>query len=217
MAEKIKKHKSIIFIIGVGLLFAIAGLIISGMSGMVGFPNFAQAATTTQTVTVTATVNPWLYFSVTPTSLTLSPDLVDITGNVNIGSSTANVTMTVGTNSSGGWNIGIRGLYGGLGTTTANLIPSVPVSATTTISAGVDGYGANATGSIANVVVAAGYGGWGTAAVGAIASSTSQVMLSKTTSNASSTVGLMKVYAACDSTQPVGSYTDTITLTLTGQ
>jgi len=217
MAEKIKKHKSIVFILGTGLIFAIAGLLISGMSGIIGFPSFAQAATTTKTVTVSATVQPWLYFSVSPTSISLTPDLLDINGSPNIGSST-NVTFTVGTNSSGGWTIGVRGLYGGLGSTTANLIPSVPVSATTTIVAGTDGYGANATGSIAGVVVQGnGYAGWGSATVGAIPTSTSQLILTKGTANASSTVGLMKVYAACDAAQPVGTYEDTITLTLTSQ
>jgi hypothetical protein len=217
MAEKIKKHKSIVFILGTGLLFLIAGLMISGISGIIGFPDFAQAATTTKTVTVSATVQPWLYFSVNPTAIALTPDLLDVNGNVNIGSST-NVTFIVGTNSSGGWTIGVRGLYGGLGSTTANLIPSVPVAATTTIVAGTDGYGANATGSIAGVVVQGnGYAGWGSATVGAIPTSTSQLILSKSSANASSTVGLMKVYAACDSAQPVGTYEDTITLTLTSQ
>ena len=217
MAERIKNHKSIVFILGIGLFFAIAGLIISGMSGVVGFPNFAQAATTSQNVTVTAEVKPWLYFSVDQTALTLSPDLVDISGGVNIGSSTNNVTMTVGTNSGGGWNIGIKGLNGGLASST-NLIASVPITATTTLVAGFNGYGANATNSISTVTVGGnGYRSWGTATVGAISTGTSQTMLSKTSANASTTVGLMKVYAACTSTQPVGTYGDTIILTLTSQ
>ena len=217
MAEKIKKHKSILFILEAGLIFAITGLVISGMSGIVGFPSFAQAATTTQTVTVTATVQPWLYFSVSPTSITLAPDLIDITGNVHIGSSTSNVSMTVGTNSSGGWTVGVKGLNGGLASST-NLIATVPTSATTTITAGADGYGANvSTSTGSGLQVGAGYAGWGTSAVGAIASSTEQTILTKATPNASTTVGQMKVYAACDSAQPVGVYGDTITLTLTSQ
>lgn len=214
MVQKIKKHKDIIMVLGIGLFLVIAGIM--GMSGLVGFPNSAQAATTTQTVTVTATVQPWLYFSVTPTSLTLAPDLVDIAGSVHIGSSTSNVSMTVGTNSSGGWSVGIKGLNGGLASGTS-LIPTVPVSATTTLSAGTSGYGANAASSTAGVEVGAGYAGWNSAAVGAISSSTSQTILSKTTANASTTVGQMKVYAAASSTAPSGSYTDTITLTLTSQ
>jgi hypothetical protein len=126
--------------------------------------------------------------------------------------------MTVGTNSGGGWTIGIKGLNGGLGSTTgANQILSVLNGATTTITAGVDGYGANATASIANVTVGGnGYRSWGTAVVGAI-STTTQTMLSKTTANASSTVGMMKVYAACDPAQAIGTYDDTIVLTLTSQ
>ena len=213
MSEIIKKNWDVIFVLGIGLVLAIAGII--GMSGLIVLPSSVSAATTA-TVGVTATVQPWLTFSVSPTSITLSPDLVDVNGITHIASSTSNVSLILGTNSGVGWSISIIGANGGLATSSYDLIDSVATGTTTTLSnTGVDGYGANATGSIANANPGTYYANWGTATVGAIASSTPQTLINKNSSNASSTVGLMKVYAQCDSTQPSGTYGDTITLTAT--
>lgn len=213
MAEKLKKHKDMAFIIGIGLFLAIVGVLT--LSGMIVLPNLASAAT--QTVSVSATVNPWLTFSVNPTSAPLTPDLVDAAGGVAIGSST-NISLIVGTNSSGGWNITIQGQNGGLASTT-NLIASVAAgaAASTTLVAGTNGYGANSTTTLTGVTVDPRYDKWGTVTVAAIASSTSQALASKGTKNASTTVATMKVYAAATSTQASAVYSDTITLTATSQ
>lgn len=209
MAEKIKKHKDIVFVLGVGLVLTIAA--IAGMSGMVAIPNFASAATTA-TVGVTATVESWLTITVNPSSVTLSPSLVDTAGTTRIGSSTSNVAIDVGTNSSNGWNIGIKGannalIYGATGTIAS-------VTASSTLNAGADGYGANATNSLAGVTIGPYYKHWATTDVGEIKTG-GQTLASKTTLQAAQTVATMKVYAAATSTKPSGSYTDTITLTVT--
>ena len=211
MAEKIKKHWDLVLISGIGLTLAIAGIL--AISGMIALPNPAEAATAT--VGVTATVQEWLTFSVNPTSVTLTPDLVDTAGNTAVGSSTA-VTLTLGTNSADGWSIDARGAtatttcaQGGLVSGSYSICQP---SATSTLAAGTDGYGANATDTLTGVTIAANYAYWGTNTVGEL-NDTDSDFASKTSSNASSDVASMKVLTASDALQEPGSYTDTITLT----
>ena len=211
MAEKIKKHWDLVLISGIGLTLAIAGIL--AISGMIALPNPAEAATAT--VGVTATVQEWLTFSVNPTSVTLTPDLVDTAGNTAVGSSAA-VTLTLGTNSPDGWSIDARGataaatcLQGGLVSGSYEICQP---SATSTLAAGTDGYGANATDTLTGVTIAANYAYWGTNTVGEL-NDTDSDFASKTSSNASSDVASMKVLTASDALQEPGSYTDTITLT----
>jgi len=211
MAEKIKKHWDLVLISGIGLTLAIAGIL--AISGMIALPNPAEAATAT--VGVTATVQEWLTFSVNPTSVTLTPDLVDTAGNTAVGSSAA-VTLTLGTNSPDGWSIDARGataaatcLQGGLVSGSYEICQP---SATSTLAAGTDGYGANATDTLTGVTIAANYAYWGTNTVGEL-NNTDNDFASKTSSNASSDVASMKVLTASDALQDPGSYTDTITLT----
>ena len=213
MAEKIKKHWDLVLISGIGLALAIAGIL--AISGMIPLANPAEAAVAT--VGVTATVQEWLTFSVDPTSVTLSPDLVDTAGNTAVGSSTA-VTLTLGTNSPDGWSIDSRGAttnatctqaQGGLVSGSYSICQP---SATSTLAAGTDGYGANATDTLAGVTIAANYAYWGTNTVGEL-NDTDGDFASKTSSNASSDVASMKVLTASDALQEPGSYTDTITLT----
>ena len=206
----IKKYSALILALGIGLVLATVGMVALNKSFI--SPDTASAAEDTATVEVTATVQPYLQFSVSPTSVTLSPDLVDTAGNTHIGSST-NISLILGTSASGGWSITIKGANGGLATSTYDLIETV--SGSSTLSAGTDGYGANATGSIAGVTIGDEYKYWGTVDVGEIPSSTSNTLASKSTSNASTTVALMKIYAACDAGQEVGTYADTVTLTAT--
>jgi len=216
MAEKIKKHKDILFVIGIGLGLTVAGIII--LSELVAFPNSAWATTASDTVAVTAYVRSWMTISVSPNSVTLSPDLVNTAGGLGVGSS-SNIALQVGTNSSLGWSITISSVYGALASSSAATptIQSVPTGATTSIIAGVDGYGANATNAIANVIIGAGYGNWGFASTGALSSSSQPVLMYKSSANSSTTVGYVKVYAAATSTKPTGTYTDTIILTATSQ
>lgn len=207
MPEIIKKNWDIALVVGIGIVLTIAGFF--GMLGMISLPSPASAATTA-TVGVTATVQAWLAIEVSPTSVTLSPDLVDAAGDAHIGSSTQNVGISVGTNNSSGWSVTIEGLNNGLASST-NLIASVTGSST--LAAGTDGYGANATNSITGVTIADYYKYWGTTDVGQIATSTN--LASKTNPQSLQQVALMKVYAAATSTKPSGSYQDTITLTVT--
>ncbi len=209
MAEKIKKHKDIVFVLGIGLVLTIAAII--GTSGMIAIPNFASAATTA-TVGVTATVEPWITITADPNSVTLSPSLVNIGGGTSIGSSTQNVAIDVGTNSDSGWSVSIKGANDGLEYSATGTIASV--AASSTLVAGTDGYGANASTTLAGVTIGSLYSDWGTAKVGEIKTG-GQTLASKTTSQASQTIATMKVYAAATSTKPSGSYTDTITLTVT--
>ena len=211
MAKEIKKHWDLVLISGIGLTLAIAGIL--AISGMIALPNPAEAATAT--VGVTATVQEWLTFSVNPTSVTLTPDLVDTAGNTAVGSSTA-VTLTLGTNSPDGWSIDARGAtavatcaQGGLVSGSYEICQP---SATSTLAAGTDGYGANATDTLDGVTIAANYAYWGTNTVGEL-NDTDSDFASKTSSNASSDVASMKVLTASDALQDPGSYTDTITLT----
>lgn len=203
MAEKIKEHWPIAFSVGMGLFLAIVGMLM--ISGTIGLINPASAAT--ETVIVTATVQESLSISVSPTSTALSPDLVDLGGSTYIGSS-ADISIVVSTNNSGGYNLTIEGANNGLATS-SYLIASV--TATGTIAAGTDGYGANATSVQATIT--ANYDYWGTNIVGQIATSSALSSYSSPVTNSTTTI---KVEAAADSLQEAGTYEDTITLTATG-
>lgn len=207
MIKKIKKRKDIFFVFGIGVSLALVSLL--GLSGIIGLPGFVSAATETETVVVTATIEPFLTFTVSPTSTSLTPYLVTSTGGTNIASST-NISLSVGTNDTDGWSIEIKGANDGLvnGGTTID-----SVTASSTIAAGTDGYGANASGE-ASVTIGSYYDYWGSEDVGEIRTA-GQTLASKATANAHGLVATMKVYAASISTNPAGSYTDTITLTAT--
>lgn len=217
MVQKIKKHKKSFLVFVIGLLFIIAGALT--LSGIINLPEFASAQET-ETVSVTATVQPYIVFTAQPSSVTLTPDLVSTAGTANIASS-SNVSLLIGTNSGGGWIVSVQGLYGAIASSSASATPtilSVALGATTTLVAGIDGYGINATNVITGVsILGNGYGGWGSPIVGAVASSSPQDLMSKATANSSTTVGYIKVYAAATTTKTSGTYTDTITLTATSQ
>lgn len=177
------------------------------------FSQKVQAQTATTTIGVAATVEAWLDFSVSTTSVNLLPPLVQADGTLNVGSST-DITLNVGTNAYNGWSVTIRGqnaglLYGAI----PHLIPTV--AATGTVATGTEAYGANATSTLAGVIIGAYYDYYGTNVVGAIASSTSYTLASKGTSNSTQSVANMVVKASATATTPPGNYTDTITLTAT--
>jgi hypothetical protein len=214
MPEIIKKNLDVALALGIGLVLAISGIM--GMMELVALPDFASAAT--GTVGVTATVNEWLTFSVSTTSVALSPDLVDSAGGTHVGSST-DITLNLGTNSANGWSISVKGATpsgtcanGGLVNSASSSIAICQPSVTSTLAAGTDGYGANATATLADVTIAANYNYWGSTTVGEL-DTTDSTLASKNSPNAATNVVTMKVYAACDALQPSGQYTDTITLT----
>ncbi len=164
----------------------------------------------TTTLSVSADIQAWLDFSATPTSVTLGA-LVLSTGESVLASST-DVILDVGTNNPSGWYINLQGANAGLyNATTSYLIDTV--NGTSTLTTGVDGYGANATGTLSGVTVGSYYNFWGTQTVGEIASSTSYTLLTKNNLNSTQEVGRMKIWATATSTAPVGTYQDTATLT----
>ena len=209
MAKTIKKHKEIIFTIIVGLLITITGIV--GMYGVVPtFTNTVEAATTAE-VSVTATVQEWISITASSTA-TLSPDLVDINGVVHLASSTG-LGFIAKSNSADGYTVTITGANDGLDGSVSGSIASVGLAATTTIAAGTDGYGVQA--SSTEATVDALYDNWGNDTLGS-AHTTGQSMVDYTgPTDADGHLVGFRIAAACDAQQESGSYTDTITLTIT--
>ena len=207
MAELIKKNQEIV-ILAIGLLLTALGLL--SFSGLIVWPTAFATSTATKTIVVTAVVQESLTFSVSVTSTTLTPDLVDTAGNAAIGSST-NITLSLGTNA-GKWKIEVNGAD------TVGMVrlggSETIVSVSGTIATGTNGYGLNATTSYAGVTIDPVYNYWGTPTVGP-ATTTLRTLATKQTGNASATVATIKIYAAATSTQVAGNYRDTITLTAT--
>lgn len=210
MAERIKKHWDITLVLGIGVTLMAWGII--GMIGTIVFPNPISAAT--DSVTVSATVAAWASIDVTPSSITLSPNLVNSAGVTRVASSTSNLTLYVGTNSTSGWTVAIRsdgnGSTGGLYNSSLsgdNLIETVNTTSTLTDADDNDGYGSNATTSVAAVTITNTYNTWGTLVVGRLAYTNTQ-LASRATAAASTTVASVKVYAECDSAQQAATYED---------
>lgn len=206
MIQIIKNKEAVlVFAIGLAIIFC-SVFTINKMASPI-----TRVSAATETIAVTATVSEWISFSVSPTTTSLSPNLVDTSGNTAVASS-SNITLVCGTNDDSGFNIQIRednndGLISG-----ANSINLA--SATGTLVAGTDGYGVNATTTSSNTSIATNYNYWSTTTVGQI-TNTAQNLSTCSDQIASSTT-TMKIYAACDSLQPSGSYTDTITVTCAG-
>ena len=200
MVKIIKKNWDITLLLGIG-----AVLIIVGVIGTVGWPKLASG----EEITVTATISEWMTLAASAsTTGTLSPNLVDTAGATHISSSTT-LTLTMGTNSSDGYSVTASSSNAGLKATTTI---STGI-ATTTLSAGVNGYGIQATSTVSNLVQAVYNWATSTQNVGAATSSTK--MLSKS-SAALPDVVWMTVKAACLVTTAVGSYTDKLTFTMVG-
>jgi hypothetical protein len=206
MRKSFYKNRGLVLILVTGL----SAISVSLFFNWTIFTNNAQAATATSSVQITANVQAWLSFAVSPTSTTLTPDLVNTAGAVFIGSSSADVVLTLGTNATGGYSVSMKGTNGGLKSGTSYLISTTGTSSSSTISAGTNNYGAqgSSTGATVNPI----YNYWNGLYVGSIASSTSNVFTSYTGQTASQ-VTWLNVVAAAASTQPAGSYTDTIILT----
>jgi len=210
MAKIIKRNIDIILVAGIGL-----SLLVVAMMGIYqGMPmasvNYVSAATTSD-ITVSATVQEWITLGVTTSSVALSPDLVDTAGNTAIASSSS-IGITVGTNNAGGWHLSVQSANGKLTTSTYNILTC---DTTSTIAAGTDMYGVNATTSYGGVTISTNYDYWGQDIVGT-ASTTDQTFAEKSSGNTSTTVASMKIMAACDDQQEAETYADTLTITATG-
>ena len=210
MAKIIKRNIDSIIAVGIGLCLVIVAMVGIYQRMPMAPVNYVSAATDTD-ITVSATVQEWITLGVSTSSVGLTPNLVDTAGNTAIGTSTA-INITVGTNNGGGWHLDLSSLNGALATSTYNISTC---DVTSTIAAGTDMYGVNATTSYAGVDIKGYYDYWGQNIVGT-ASTTAQELAHKTDSNASTTVATMKIMAACDADQEAGTYTDTLTITATG-
>lgn len=165
-----------------------------------------------RTVDVTAIVQEWIAFTVSESSTTLAPDLVDTGGNAEVGSSSA-IRLNVGTNTTTGWTMAVVGTGEGL-VSGANTIKSV--EPTSTIAAGTEGYGLNATHTLAGVDMnTTTYAFWDTTDVGRV-NSTSTNLATKSSANSTQEVIRIRFYAAANADNtPPGTYTGTTTLTAT--
>lgn len=159
-------------------------------------------------VTLTVTVEPYLSFSASATSTNLSPDMVDSSGNPHVASSTA-ITLTAGTNAAGGFSVTVADAAGDLAYGPTGTIASVGAG-TTTIVAGTNGYGIQATSTA--MTVAPTYDYWVPSTVVGTASSSAQTLASRASPGYGLTA-LMRLLAAATTSIPVGNYQDTITLT----
>ena len=215
MAEKIKKHWDLVLVGGIGLTLAIIGVLI--MSGMMVLPNFASAATTVQaSVGVTATVSEWLTFTVSTSSVTLTPDLVSITGATAIASSSI-IDLNLGTNSPNGWSMSVTSTNGQLNGSAGGSINSPATGNTTTTAAGTDAYGINATTTYGTISIPALYAEatLDSNVVGSVDTSSQSFATSSQIFADNTNVIDIRVRASCDALQEPGSYTDTIYLTAT--
>ena len=208
MAKKIKEHKEVILFSVIGLILVMVGAV--AMFEMMAEPEPAAAATASSTVSVSATVNEFITISLSTSSVNLTPDLLDTSGNLNVASSTV-VTVTCGTNDPDGYDLSIKGVNAGLASGTVLI---ATVSATGTAATGTDAYGVNASSSAATVQ--ANYAYWGTNDIGEIASSTDNNIAVEAAAGTGKQTDI-KIYASCDASQAPGTYTDTITLTVTGK
>ena len=165
MPEIIKKHGNTAFTAGLAIVLLIGTIVV--ISGTMSSPMSTEASATASTsVTVNAVVSAYITLAVSTTSTYLMPNLVDSSGNTFIGSST--VSTTVSTNDSAGYTLSLQGTYGGV-SSTPNLILNVASSTgSSTITAGVGGYGANATSSVATILATSTYNCWGQDIVGTI-------------------------------------------------
>ncbi len=213
MIKKIKKHGGIAFITGLGLFLMITGLVV--ISGVLSTPKTAEAASsaTSSTITVTATVSEYLAISVSSTSVALSPTMINTAGGTNIASSGVIIATTT-TNDVLGYTLSIQSTNAGLKSGTNYIYSST--TASSTITAGDDNYGAIATSSVATVELPYDYWLLAGTVVGRIASTTSDNISHEHTPGVGRRTDL-RIYAACDALQTSGSYTDTIWITATGQ
>lgn len=179
--------------------------------------NLAKAQQEARPLSVSAIVNTWLNFDVSTTTLSLSPDLIDLAGDLNIASSTI-ISVFVGTNHNSGWSLSISSTStdcpGSKLTSGQNYISMN--SATSTVVTGQDAYGANATSTLSGVQIGSYYNFWNSSpiVVGEICS-TGQTLASYNQPHPFQEALKIKFYASCDLDQPSGTYTDTVVLTLT--
>lgn len=173
---------------------------------------FAQSLFLVQDVYIAAIVQPWLYLEVFPLEISLSPDLVTVEGELNIGES-EEIILKVGTSNPDGWEIKVKGKYNGLFSLATNYtIPTVKNFAT--LNLGEEGYGLQATSTLEGVTINPIYDFYGTLTVGEISKNEYKSLAKKLSSNSLSSVAKMKIKASASFLTPAGDYTDEIILTI---
>lgn len=201
MSQRIKKHWDLA-LIGTAAVFLVAFALVSG------FPSTALG-NVTNNVQVTATVQQYLTFTASATSTTLSPDLVDNSGNPHVASS-SNITFTVNTSSPGGFSVTVAGGGNGLASTTNYIYTS---TATGTIVAGTNGYGLQASSTNAGMTIYPNFDWPFTGTTVGSASSSSAVNLASESSPASDQTFDVRFLAAATTSMPAAQYQDTVTFT----
>lgn len=210
MAKIIKKNIDVALAVGIGLFLLIVSVI--GINEMV-VVNFADAATTdTAQITVSATVAQTISINVSSSALSL--------GTLTIGSvSATNTNFTVKTNAGNGYTVSIKDVgdttNGGLYNTTSTHLIASNESASSTLTAGTEGYGVQGTTSDADVNIYPLYNWWeGTNNVGPI-----KITDLDFCSSSSPTLGDVSgiyIRTAITAITAAGTYEDIITLTATG-
>lgn len=163
-------------------------------------------------ILIAAIVQPWLYFEISPLNLPLSPDLVSPEGVFQIGES-PEVIFKVGTNNEGGWEIKIRGKNGGLKSQATGYLLST-ISGTSTLIAGNEGYGAQATSTLEGTILNPIYDFYQTDIVGEVPQDY-RFLAIKYSRNSLAEVAKMKIKASASVMTPAGvDYTEEIISTI---
>lgn len=210
MAEKIKKHKDMFFVMVIGLVLAVSAIL--ALSGVTVLPNLVSAATDTDQVLVTATIEPGIAVNIVTSTLPLGV-LVTSAGESQIGS--ASTSVEVGTNDPNGWQVTIEGV--GNGTSTGGLFSTTRgwlIQTATSVAVGVDGYGAQATTTEGDVTIDVAYDLTGNT-VGLIPYGSSPEIATGDARELNHAFTLTVKASAQTDTPDADDYQDTITLTAT--
>ena len=216
MAETIREHKELIFGVGTGLILAAMAIVaLSGLMAPARDVSAAAAASTT--ITLTATVQEYLTITASENSTSMTGDLVDTAGNTGV-ASTGAIELYVSTNNAGGYSLTVQGLNGGLATSSYALyIQSatwVTGTPTTTIAAGTDGFGINASSTQSTITFDFDY--WDSQIVAGVSSTTATTVATYASPIQNSTTSI-RAYGASDALQGAGVYQEELWMTATGQ
>lgn len=200
----LRNRKRIIGLITVGLVFSLT-------FGLSGLPVVAQEEEPEEDITVSAVIEAWINLEIAPTELELG-QLVLPDGSTEVGTDLS--VISVGTNSSDGWNLQMQGTNDGLFSTDADhTIASV--TERTEIVAGTDGYGAavEALAGYGDLTIDPDYDFDGTFA-GPIQSAEQTQFVSRSEPNALEPIMNFHVFGAADQASPsADDYQDVITIT----
>lgn len=185
-------------------------MLLAGLGGV----NKADAqADLPEDVAIAAIVETWLYLAISPLTVDIEPALIGPDGTLNIGTS-PDIIFTIGTNSPNGWYVEMKGENNGLRSESMDLTID-SVNATSTLLAGTDGYGANATATLVGVLLGELYDYYDTDTVGEIINDY-KLLASNTGANPLTDVVKMQIKAAASITTPAAAdYSDIIFITLT--